>query len=155
TSAFLNFVGMRNVDVSGEGTIDGSGDAWAGFGQGRGGAPRGPAPAGQPAATAANTATPAGRAATAPAPAPALPTALPRPQDVYPSPLPTTAAIHFAPDRTRTPIVNAAGVRLGNGASISLNTPPRALVFQDCTDVRVAGLTLKNQARWGYVFIYC
>jgi len=28
-------------------------------------------------------------------------------------------------------------------------------VFQNCTDVRVSGLTLKNQARWGYVFIYC
>ena len=39
TSALLNFTGMTGVDVSGEGTIDGSGDLWlerSGFGRGRG-----------------------------------------------------------------------------------------------------------------------
>jgi polygalacturonase len=40
TSAFLNFVGMKNVDVSGEGVIDGSGTA---FGGGRGVRGAGPA----------------------------------------------------------------------------------------------------------------
>ena len=43
TAAFLNFVGLKNVTVSGEGTIDGSGDAWAGFGRNARGA-RGPRP---------------------------------------------------------------------------------------------------------------
>jgi polygalacturonase len=28
-------------------------------------------------------------------------------------------------------------------------------VFQNCEGVRVSGLTLKNNARWGFVFIYC
>jgi polygalacturonase len=180
TSAFLNFVGMKNVSVSGEGTIDGSGDAWANFGQGRGGRGgaggqgRGGQNAGQPgaagrgngagrgaSATAAASAAPGTAAAPAAPAVAATPIALPKPQDVYPSPLPTTATIHLAPDRTKTPIINAAGVLLprggagGGGDTISINTPPRALVFQNCTDVKVSGLTLKNQARWGYVFIYC
>ncbi|MEO7413851.1 MAG: glycoside hydrolase family 28 protein [Opitutaceae bacterium] len=146
TSAFLNFVGMKNVEVTGEGTIDGSGDAWANFGQGGRGA-RGAGPAQRGAQL-------GGAAATATAPAPAA-APLPKVSDVYPSPLPTTATLIFAPDRTNMPIINAAGVTLGRGAGGSINTPPRALVFQNCTDVRVSGLTLKNQARWGYVFIYC
>jgi polygalacturonase len=69
--------------------------------------------------------------------------------------LPTTAAINFAPNRTKLPDINAAGVALGRGAGGAITTPPRAIVFQNCTDVRISGLTLKNQARWGYVFIYC
>ena len=38
TSALLNFTGMTNVALSGEGTIDGSGDEWlrrSGFGRGQ------------------------------------------------------------------------------------------------------------------------
>jgi polygalacturonase len=166
TSAFLNFVGMKNVSVSGEGTIDGSGDAWANFGQGRGGrgGAGGQGRAGQNAgqAGAAGRGNGGGRGATAAAAptTPATPVVLPKPQDVYPSPLPTTATINLAPDRTKTPIINAAGVLLprggagGGGDTISINTPPRSLVFQNCTGVKVSGLTLKNQARWGYVFIY-
>ncbi|MEO6569147.1 MAG: glycosyl hydrolase family 28 protein, partial [Opitutaceae bacterium] len=64
-----------------------------------------------------------------------------------------TATINLARDRTNLPAINAAGFVLRGGGSV--NTPPRALVFQNCTDVRISGLTLKNQARWGYVFIYC
>lgn len=172
TSAFLNFVGMKNVVVTGEGMIDGSGDAWANFGQGRGGArgARGPGAAGAADGTGAtNTAgapEPAGQGQRGGqggqpgrgpgggiAAAPVGP--LPKPADVYPSPLPTTATINLAPDRTKTPIINAAGVALPRGAGGSVNTPPRALVFQNCTGVRISNLTLKNQARWGYVFVYC
>jgi polygalacturonase len=56
TSALLNFTDMNGVDVSGEGTIDGSGDLWlqrSGFGRGRGapaGRGRGQQPPPQPAA---------------------------------------------------------------------------------------------------------
>jgi polygalacturonase len=67
--------------------------------------------------------------------------------------LPTTATINLAADRTKIPAINAAGVAIPRGGGNM--SPPRALVFQNCTDVRVSGLTLKNQARWGYVFIYC
>ena len=131
TSAFVNFIGVNEAEVSGEGTIDGSGDAWAGFGERR---------------------RPPGGARLAPAPNnPAAPR--PKPVDVYAPPLPTTATLSFAPDPTRLPPVNAAGIALPRSGSVL--SPPRALVFQNCAGVRVSGLTLKNQARWGCVFIYC
>ncbi len=133
TSAFLNFVGLQDVEVSGEGLIDGSGDAWAGFGERArpaGGPPRGPRPATELAA--------------------ATPT--PKVSDVYGSVLPTTAAISLASDPATLPAINAAGFTLPRAGTLS---PPRAVVFQDCTGVRVSGLSLKNQARWGFVFIYC
>jgi polygalacturonase len=50
------------------------------------------------------------------------------------------------------PPVNAAGVRVPGGGGLA---PPRSLVFQNCENVHVAGLHLLNEARWGYVFIYC
>jgi exo-poly-alpha-galacturonosidase len=127
TSAFLNFVGMSDVSVGGEGMIDGSGDAWSGFGK----RPR-----------------PQYRGA----PAPAALAPLPPVGDVYPSPLPTTATVSLAPDAAHLPILNAAGIRIQPGGRLS---PPRAVVFQDCANVRVTGLHLRNEARWGVVFIYC
>jgi polygalacturonase len=131
TSAFLNFVGMTDVVVSGEGTIDGSGDAWAGFGmRPRFAGPRPPRPAAGPAAG-----------------------PLPKPEDVYPSPLPTTAAINLAADPSHLPPINAAGILIPGGAGGL--APPRAIVFQNCMNVRVSGVRLKNEARWGFVFIYC
>jgi polygalacturonase len=164
TAAFLNFVGLKNVTVSGAGTIDGSGDAWAGFGRNVRGA-RGPRP--QPGTSSAPAGPAAGRAAspmpppdarsmtgpTNPDGLPALPAEpLPKPAEVYPRPLPTTATLNLAADPAHLPPVNAAGFPLPGRGPLS---PPRALVFQNCTGVRVSGLTLKNQARWGYVFIYC
>jgi polygalacturonase len=78
---------------------------------------------------------------------------LPRPEDVYPSPLPTTASLNFAPDPAHLPMINAAGIAVpGGGGRVSA---PRAIVFQNCTNVRVSGVHLKNQAKWGFVFIYC
>jgi exo-poly-alpha-galacturonosidase len=127
TSAFLNFVGMRDVVVSGDGTIDGSGDAWCGFG-------KNPRPRWPPTPT-ASSAPP------------------PRPEDVYPAPLPTTAKVNLASDADHLPPVNAAGVLLPLGGSHL--SPPRTLVFQNCDGVKVSGLLLKNNARWGFVFIYC
>jgi len=132
TAAFLNFVGMKDVAVSGEGMIDGSGLSWPGSG-GR--------------ARAAG-----GRRAPPPAAAPA-PEPLPKPEEVYPMPLPTTAALNFGPTSGPLPPINAAGIPLlGGGGRLA---PPRALVFQNCTNVSVAGLHLVNPGRWGFVFIYC
>ena len=131
TSAFLNFIGVKDVVVSGEGMIDGSGLSWPGSG------PR-PRPTG---------------ARRPPPPLPPAAGPLPKPEEVYPKPLPTTAAINFAPDPAHLPPINAAGIFLsGGGGRLS---PPRAIVFQDCTNVRVSGVRLKNQARWGFVFINC
>ena len=127
TSAFLNFVGMKDVTVSGEGTIDGSGDAWSGFGK----MPRGQRPPMPPAMTGPP----------------------PKPGDVYTAPLPTTATLSIAADADHLPIVNAAGILLPRGGGRL--SPPRAIVFQNCDGVRISGLLLRNNARWGFVFIYC
>jgi polygalacturonase len=116
TSAVLNFVGMTNVEVSGEGMIDGSGEAWPNrFRRG--------------AETNSTTV-----AAMEPAPGvrATFPTALP----------PTTAKLSFAPAPGTLPMLNAAGVALpGRGLG-----RPRTLVFQNCRGVRVSGLHFKNEA---------
>ncbi|HVU38721.1 MAG TPA: glycosyl hydrolase family 28 protein [Opitutales bacterium] len=180
TCAFLNFVGMHDVEVSGEGTIDGSGVAWMGAGgaRGRGGPGFGAGGnasglsneelatinkafrnllADDPAAKAildkyasnnwitGSSGVPGGRGVANPS-GPA-----PDPAQFYVQPYPTTATINLAASRTNLPPVNAAGVRVpGSGLA-----PPRALVFQNCANVRVSGLHLLNEARWGFVFIYC
>jgi polygalacturonase len=161
TAAFLNFVGLKNVTVSGAGTIDGSGDAWAGFGRRL---PRDPkAQPGGKSATARRAAFPPPPPVAPSTPGPAELEALaavsaeplPRPEEVYPRPLPTPATLNFAPDPAHLPPVNAAGFTLPRDRLGSPLSPPRALVFQNCTGVRVSGLTVKNPARWGYVFLYC
>jgi polygalacturonase len=130
TSGFLNFVGMNDVVVSGEGTVDGSGLAWPG-------APRRQQPPGP----------------RRPPPLTVETGPLPKVEDVYPSPLPTTDSLNFAPQPAHLPPLNAAGIPRPGGAGRL--APPRALVFQNCSHVRVSGVHLKNQARWGFVFIYC
>lgn len=130
TSAFLNFVGLRDVVVTGPGTIDGSGLEWPGQPK----HPRGP-----------------GRRP--PAPVAAAPRPLPPVATAYPGRRPTTTTLAFAPDPRHLPPINAAGIALaGNPDRLA---PPRALVFQDCTAVRIDGVHLVNPARWGFVFIYC
>lgn len=179
TCAFLNFVGMKNVEVSGEGTIDGSGVAWMSGGGARGA--RG-APGAVPVApsvlspeelTAVNNAfrnlladNPEAKAILDKHPnynwltAPAVTNRgavtanqgpVPDPAQFYAKPYPTTATVNLAADRTNLPPVNAAGVRVPGGGL----APPRALVFQNCDNVLVSGLHLLNEARWGFVFIYC
>jgi polygalacturonase len=133
TPALLNFVGMTNVEVSGEGLIDGSGEAWGGRG-GRGDTANPPSPATR------------GPAASASADAPAQP-AVGRESSLAP----TTAKLCFAPAPGNLPRTNAAGVAVpGAGAG-----RPRTLVFQDCRGVKVSGLHFKNEASWCVVFIYC
>ena len=133
TPALLNFVGMTNVEVSGEGLIDGSGEAWGGRG-GRG--------AGTNSATAA---------ARGPGPAAgAVSPAQPATGQESPPSQPTTAKLCFAPAGS-LPRTNAAGVAVPGGGG----GRPRTLVFQDCRGVKVSGLHFKNEACWCVVFIYC
>ena len=138
TAAFINFIGVKDVVVSGEGTIDGSGLQWPGFGP----RPR-PGAGGRP---------PGGARRTPPQPSP-VPAVLPKPEDVYPTPLPSTAALNFARDPAHLPVINAAGLYIPGGAGRL--SPPRAIVFQECSNVQVTGVHMRNQARWGFVFIYC
>ena len=117
TSAFLNFVGMSNVEVTGEGLIDGSGLGFGGLrgGPGGRGAGRGGAGQGGPAAAAAPNGAPPATAPAAAAAAPAPVASAPAAPFVYSTPAPTTAILNVVPAGTRLPVVNAAGVRLPGG----------------------------------------
>jgi polygalacturonase len=135
TSAFLNFIGMDHVTVSGEGTIDGSGLEWPGAGDRQ------------------RFAAMRRRMAERRPPPPLRTGPYPPASRFYRTPRPTTAALDFAPDPRRLPPVNAAGIPVpGDPDRLA---PPRAVVFQNCDDVRVIGVHLRDQARWGFVFIYC
>jgi polygalacturonase len=126
TAALVNFVGMTNVLVSGDGMIDGSGEAFGGGGRG----PRGGGPNQAPTARADST-----PAETAPSPA---------------LPKPSTAHLSFGPKSGPMPATNAAGVSVpGRGLG-----RPRTLVFQSCRNAKVSGLHFKNEASWCVVFIY-
>jgi polygalacturonase len=134
TCALLNFVGMTNIEVSGEGMIDGSGEAFGG----RGG--RGAAPNAAPAAT-------RGPGSSGDAVAATPPVAM----DEAALVIPTTAKVCFAPNPASLPKTNAAGVAVPGGGG----GRPRTLVFQSCGNARVSGLHFKNEACWCVVFIYC
>ena len=133
TPALLNFVGMTNVEVSGEGLIDGSGEAWGNRG-GRGAATNSAAGATRDPAPGASAVSPARSAA----------------GQESPQSQPTTAKLSFAPAGS-LPKVNAAGVAVPGGGG----GRPRTLVFQNCRAVKVSGLHFKNEACWCVVFIYC
>jgi exo-poly-alpha-galacturonosidase len=100
TSALINATNMTGLQLTGEGTIDGSGDVWERLN------PRSYRPPGGPSSSGSSN---------APPPAAAAPGSNPRPW-------------------------------IGR---------PRQIVIQDCRNVHVAGLSLRNEASWGLVFIYC
>jgi polygalacturonase len=151
TPALLNFIGMTNVTVSGDGLIDGSGENWprltrgGGRGFGRGGQFSGNGTGNNTLGDNSTATTPGSFANTAPT------GPLPKVADAYPSPLPRTDVISLAPDPAHLPIINAAGIALPRGGGLA---PPRTLVFQNCRKVRVSGIHVLNEARWGVVFIY-
>ena len=94
TSALVNFFDLTNVELTGEGTLDGSGELWAPR------SPRGPRP--------------------------------PRPPQI-------------ADSSAGSPPPTAPPQRSGR---------PRLIAIQNCRQVRVAGLNLKNQASWGLFVLY-
>lgn len=68
----------------------------------------------------------------------------------------------FGPGRRVQNAPAAGGPAPGSGAppaipagALSRLGRPRLIVLQNCKQVRVSGLTLKNQACWGLVFLYC
>lgn len=140
TSAFLNFVGMTNVIVTGPGLIDGSGTEFLENARQRRRNRRNSRTTNRTAAASA-TVEASQRASEA----------LPIPGDASASPLPATSRICFAPEPAQLPRTNAAGITLPPGSL----SPPRTLVFQNCQNVRVTGVNVLNQARWAVVFSYC
>ena len=99
TAALINVTNRTGVELSGEGTIDGSGELW-------------------------------------------------ERRDPRKKPLPPRE--FFAATNIVVPAAttNAAKPPQKPGR-------PRLIVIKDCQRVSVTGLTLKNQASWGLVFIYC
>jgi polygalacturonase len=183
TPALLNFIGMNHVTVSGEGLIDGSGEDWPGVRGARGarGGFGGGNFTGNVTAGGRGFARGEGGNASLATTGNASVALLPKVADVYPSPLPSTAVLSFAPDPAHLPTINAAGIALprmgaprgGNALTTAADNgnttaapaapaaaprnglaPPRTLVFQNCQNVRVANIHVLNEARWGVVFIY-
>jgi exo-poly-alpha-galacturonosidase len=105
TAALINATNCAGATLSGEGTLDGSGDAWERRD-----------PRKKPM----------------------------RPKEFFSAANQATLAA-AAPATNGTNTIKRSEKR----------SRPRLVVFQNCRLVRVAGLTLKNQASWGLVFIYC
>jgi len=126
TSAFVNAEGVTGLEISGEGTIDGSGEEWVQKNPFR----RPAGAAGRPGVPGAPRA--AGGDASATAQTPGLTTISP------------TAAI-ATPPATRA----AGGTPPGAGRG-----RPRLIGIQNAKDVRVEGLNLHNQAVWCLFVLY-
>jgi polygalacturonase len=129
TSAFINFDHMTNVQVDGDGTINGQGDIWMGGG-GRGGrrggaATQGSGPGGAQGLDGAAT-RPAGAG---------------RGRGGFPATRPATRPGGFA-GGGRGP-ANAPGVGR-----------PRLICFSNCTNVRISDLHLTKQAVWCLHILY-
>jgi polygalacturonase len=120
-SALVNVFGTKGFQLTGPGTIDGSGDVWhAGQGQrGRGG------PAGQ--AEGAETA-PFGEAVREDLP-----------------PLGPAGGLNATPDSPAYELKATESALYGR---------PRLIAIQNCEDVTVRGITIRNQASWGLFVLY-
>jgi polygalacturonase len=130
TSAFVNAEGVTGLTISGEGTIDGSGEEWVTNNPMR--RPAAPRPAaGAPGAPAAGGAAAAAVAPMAPPP---------------PAPPAATAPPAAGPMVAQAPGAPPAGPR-GRGR-------PRLIGIQNSKEVLVSGLKLHNQAVWCLFVLY-
>jgi polygalacturonase len=161
TSAFVNAEGMTDFEISGEGTIDGSGEEWmqnnpyrgpAGRGgpggRGAAGAGRAPAAEGAAAPPAAARAAVAEGAVAAPAAARAAADG-------------TAAATAGAASAPTAASVDAAGSAAPATSRAAAPPPPgprrgrpRLVGIQNSKRVHVAGLNLHNQAVWCLFVLY-
>jgi len=137
-AGFINANNVDGITISGEGTIDGSGDQFGGRTAGGRGRGRGRGA----------TTGPATETASAPVPAPVMPVA-PPPALASAAPLPTTFAPPHAvltptPDH---PPTSQPG-RGGGGR-------PRLVVFTNCTNCAIKDIHLQNQAIWCLHILYC
>jgi polygalacturonase len=130
-SGLINATNLEGITVSGEGTIDGSGDRYAGrtAGRGRGGRGRG-------AATAPTSVSAAAAPSSGPAinPAPPLQTTFTAPRTVL----------------TPTPDNPPALTLVGAGGN-----RPRLVLFTNCTNCAIKDIHLQNQAVWCLHILYC
>jgi polygalacturonase len=129
-SAFLNATNLEGLTVSGEGTIDGSGDQWLNV------ISKGPR-AGRPAR-----------------PGSILPVSNPGPApipDVI-APTPPLQTLFTAPRTVLTPTPdNPPPLQLVQAGS----NRPRLALFSQCTNMAIRDLHLQNQAVWCLHILYC
>jgi polygalacturonase len=126
TASFVNAEGVTGLTISGEGTIDGSGEEWVQKNPFR--RPAGPRPAGATPST--SGATPVAGAVPA---------------------MPDPAAIAAAPMAPQPPQPRPAVVA---GAGPPRRGRPRLIGIQNSKDVTVTGLNLHNQAVWCLFVLY-
>ena len=146
TASLVNADGVNGLTISGEGTIDGSGDEFMANSPMRrppppapGAATSAPGAAGAPGATASAAAAPLAT----PPPAPAA----------APLPAPTAASL-AAPARSAAPGA-APGPGAGpSGAPRQFRGRPRLIGIQSSKEVLVSGLHLHNQAIWCLFVLY-
>jgi exo-poly-alpha-galacturonosidase len=128
---FINASNVDGITISGEGTIDGSGDQWLAV-NGRGG--RGGARGGRPGSVVSATA----------------PTTAPVPENL--SPVPPVQLTFTGPRTVLTPTPdNPPPMQLVGAGS----NRPRLVLLTNCTNVTVKDLHLQNQAVWCLHVLYC
>jgi polygalacturonase len=125
TASLVNAEGVTGLTISGEGTIDGSGDEWLKNNPFR--RPAGPRPAGAPGAVPAAPGT---------SPAPAVPAT-------------DSTAVSSAPTAPQPPQPRPAAA-----AGTPRRGRPRLLGIQNSKDVTITGLYLHNQAIWCLFVLY-
>jgi polygalacturonase len=129
-SAFLNATNLDGITVSGEGTIDGSGDQWL------------------------NVITKGPRAGRAARPGSILPVSTPPPAPIPEviAPTPPVQMQFTAPRTVLTPTPdNPPPLQLVTAGS----NRPRLVLFCNCTNTAIKDLHLQNQAVWCLHILYC
>jgi len=129
-SAFLNAINLEGITVSGEGTIDGSGDQWL---------------------KVITKGSRAGRGARAGS---ILPVSTPGPAPVPEviAPTPPLQTVFTAPRTVLTPTPDdPPPLRLVSAGS----NRPRLVLFSNCTNSAIKNLHLQNQAVWCLHILYC
>ncbi|HVT80422.1 MAG TPA: glycosyl hydrolase family 28 protein [Phycisphaerae bacterium] len=129
-AGFINANDVDGITLSGEGTIDGSGDTYGGRVPGAG--------RGRAAPPATGTAPPASRAAAPAVAPPPLAPAVPN-QTTFPPP---HAVLTQTPDHPPEPSIGGGG-------------RPRLVVFTNCTNCAIQDIHLQNQAVWCLHILYC
>jgi polygalacturonase len=134
-AAFINAIDLDGISLSGEGTVDGSGDAWSrtfsAFGRGAGGR---------------------GRGTTQPSTQPTPPSVAQAPATTGPALRPPPVQTTFTAPRTvLTPTAEPPALTLVGAGS----NRPRLVNFTRCTNSAVKDLHLQNQAVWCLHILYC
>jgi len=143
-AALLNWDSVQNASLSGDGTIDGSGDLWM----------QRAAPGAR--ATANSTTVPAARGRGAPATAPAGRGLLAAGRAAGASPLASGRATTLpSANPLARGATTAAATRPASAASAASTGRPRLICFSNSSNIRVSDVHLMRPASWCLHILYC